>query len=70
MISAGYSLLYKDDQNARWNVKFDGQNLFFQDRGCQSSFNWHSAKNIKIAGYSTNRKSPDLWQEQEEMLGF
>jgi len=35
-LKAGDSLLYKDDQNARWNVKFDGQNLFFQDRDCHS----------------------------------
>ena len=35
-LKAGDSLLYKDDQNARWNVKFDGQNLFFQDIDCHS----------------------------------
>jgi hypothetical protein len=35
-LKAGDSLLYKDEQSVRWNVKFDGQNLFFQDRECHS----------------------------------
>ncbi len=35
-LKAGDSLFYKDDQNARWDVKFDGQNLSFKDRDCHS----------------------------------
>ncbi len=31
-LKSGESLFYKDDQNARWDVKFDGKNLFFKDR--------------------------------------
>ncbi|MBT5827485.1 MAG: hypothetical protein HOH73_01210 [Alphaproteobacteria bacterium] len=35
-LKAGDSLFYKDDQNARWDVRFDGQNLSFKDRDCHS----------------------------------
>lgn len=35
-LKSGESLFYKDEQNARWDVKFDGQNLFFKDRDCHS----------------------------------
>ena len=32
----GESSFFKDEQNVRWDIKFDGQNLFFQDRNCRS----------------------------------
>ena len=35
-LKTGKSLFYKDDQSARWDVKFDGQSLFFKDRDCHS----------------------------------
>lgn len=35
-LKSGESLFYKDEQNARWDVKFDGHNLFFKDRDCHS----------------------------------
>lgn len=35
-LKKGESTFFKDEQSVRWNVKFDGQNLFFQDRDCYS----------------------------------
>jgi len=35
-LKKGESAFFKDEQSIRWDVKFDGQNLFFQDRECHS----------------------------------
>jgi hypothetical protein len=35
-LKAGDSFFYKDDHSARCDVKFDGEDLFFQDRDCHS----------------------------------
>lgn len=41
-LKSGESAFFKDEQNARWDVDFDGENLTFKDRNC------HSCK-VKVA---------------------
>lgn len=36
-LKTGESLFFKDDQNCRWNVNFDGKNLIFTDFDTKSS---------------------------------
>lgn len=35
-LKSGESTFFKDDQNSRWNVDFDGKNLIFKDADCNS----------------------------------
>jgi len=35
-LKKGESAFFKDEQNARWDVKFDGKNFAFADRDCHS----------------------------------
>ena len=35
-LKTGESTFFKDEQNARWDIKFDGKNFAFADRDCNS----------------------------------